>query len=88
MDAIRASAEAFIKDPNMSLDITADKGWVAASGDFAVTTATWNLTMTGEDGKAISLSGVNQSTWQKQVDGWKMVLDFNSATPAMAELPE
>lgn len=89
IDAIRATAEALIKDPNMSLDLTADQGWVAASGDLAVTTANWNLTMTGEDGKGTALSGVNESTWKKQADGsWKMVTDFNSETPAMQPAPE
>jgi uncharacterized protein (TIGR02246 family) len=88
MAAIRAGAEAMMQDPNLKLEITHDRGWVAASGDLAVTTANWTLTMTGPDGNAASTSGVNQSTWQKQADGWKMILDFNSATPALAELSE
>jgi uncharacterized protein (TIGR02246 family) len=91
IEAIRASAEAFIKDPNMSLSMTGGMGWVAASGDLAVTTGNWTLTMSGADGKAMVMNGINQSTWQKQADGWKMVLDFNQATPAepaLTELPE
>jgi len=86
MEALRANAEAFIKDPNLHLDIQHDEGWVAASGDLAVTTANWTLTTTGADGNVTTMSGINQSTWRKQADGtWKMILDFNPATPAAAE---
>jgi uncharacterized protein (TIGR02246 family) len=89
IDAIRAGAESMMSDPNMNLAITSDKGWVAASGDLAVTTANWTLTLSGADGSPVSTSGVNQSAWRKQANGkWKMVTDFNSATPAIAELPE
>lgn len=89
IDAVRASAEALIKDPNMHLDISGEDGWVAASGDLAVTTARWKLAMTGADGMVANLSGINTSTWTKQADGgWKMILDFNQATPTAPELPE
>jgi uncharacterized protein (TIGR02246 family) len=89
IDAIRASAEAFINDPNMSLSMTGSNGWVGASGDLAVTTGNWTLTMTGADGNAMVMNGINQSTWKKQADGsWKVVLDFNQATPAEPAVPE
>ena len=88
IDAIRATAEAFIQDPNMSLSLIADEGWVAASGDLAVTTGNWTLTMSDTDGKAMVMNGINQSTWQKQDGSWKMILDFNQATPAEPAVPE
>ncbi len=88
MDAIRASAEAMMSDSSIKLDIVPDGEWIAASGDLAVTTANWKLATTGADGKATSMSGVNQTTWKKQAGGWKMILDFNQATPATPELLE
>lgn len=72
----------------MSLSLTPGEGWVAASGDLAVTTGNWTLTMTGADSAAMVMNGINQSTWQKQAGSWKMVLDFNQATPAEPAVPE
>lgn len=80
-EAIRAAFEGMFADPNAALSLTRTQSWVAESGDLAVTTSDYTLTVTGDDGQPVTISGVNQTLWQKQADGsWKIAADFNGGT--------
>ena len=80
-DAIRAMFAELMKAPGFSVTWTADKADVAASGDVAYTTGTYDLKMAGatEKGKYVTV-------WKKQADGsWKVAEDiFNADTPPQA----
>ena len=78
-EAIRASFEAMLADENSSLALNRTGSWVAASGELAVTQASYTFSFTGEDGNRASVEGRNQTVWVKQADGrWKIASDFNS----------
>lgn len=58
---------------------------VKTSGDFAVETGTYTMTMTPKKGgKAINDKGKHVVVWERQADGsWKAIRDmFNSDLPA------
>jgi uncharacterized protein (TIGR02246 family) len=81
-DAIRASIESLMKDPAASLEFSADNGWVAASGDLAVTAGHFKLTTTAEDGKPATTEGAYQTVWKKTDKGWQIASDFNTQVPS------
>jgi len=88
LDAIRPGFEAMIGDANSKIELTRTGSWVADSGELVVTQAKYTQTYTGPDGKAMTVSGVNQTVWKRQADGtWKNVSDFNAPTgdPVAAE---
>jgi uncharacterized protein (TIGR02246 family) len=77
--AIRAAFEGMIADENSSIALTRTGGWVAESGELAVTQASYVFTATGADGKPAAVKGENQTVWVKQDDGsWKIASDFNA----------
>jgi len=50
---------------------------VAQSGDIAVLTAKWDLSMTGPDGKPANMTGQSAEVVRKQPDGrWLFVIDL------------
>ena len=53
---------------------------VIVTGDYAIETGTYTMTMKPRTGKAISDTGKYVAVWRKQADGtWKMIRDiFNS----------
>jgi len=57
---------------------------VKVSGDLAVETGTFRITMTPTGGKPMNEVGKYVTVWQKQADGgWKVIRDIsNSDTPA------
>jgi uncharacterized protein (TIGR02246 family) len=84
-DAIRASFQGMIDDPNSAVEIESTGAIVSQSGDLAVTTGDLTFTFTGEDGAPTVMNLAVLSVWQKQEDGsWKMALDYNAPVPAPA----
>jgi uncharacterized protein (TIGR02246 family) len=72
--AIRDSLAQFIAGkPKMSLNAKL----VAQSGDLAVLTAKWELSMTGQDGKPAQMTGQSMEVVRRQSDGrWLFVIDL------------
>lgn len=78
-DAIRGAFKDMLADPAAMLRLTPKGGFVAKSGDLAVTTADYDFTHTdAATGKPMTDHGVNQTVWVKQDDGsWKNLSDVN-----------
>jgi uncharacterized protein (TIGR02246 family) len=72
--AIREALAQFVAArPRMSLTPRV----VAQSGDLAVVTAKWDLTMTGPDGKPASMTGKSIEVVRRQSDArWLFVIDL------------
>lgn len=72
--AIRESLGAFVAGkPKMTLTPRV----IAQSGDIAVLTAKWDLSMTGSDGKPAAMSGQSLEVVRRQADGrWLFVIDL------------
>src|SRR5215472_15749126 len=72
--AIRESLAGFLAGkPKMT--ITARL--VAQSGDLAVTSAKWEMSMTGPDGKPANMTGESVEVVRRQADGtWRAVIDL------------
>jgi len=72
--AIREALGQFVAGkPKMSLTPKV----VAQSGEIAVLTAKWDLSMTGPDGKPANMTGQSAEVVRKQPDGrWLFVIDL------------
>ena len=71
-------------DPAFALDFTNTRTDVAASGDFAYTRGTFNVTFTNPETKKVeAMSGNYVTVYKKQADGsWKAVQDIATPGPA------
>lgn len=83
-EGLRAGAQAMLNDVAISgMALKADD--VQTSGDFAVETGTYEMTLTPKKGgKVINDKGKYIVVWERQPDGsWKAIRDiFNSDLPA------
>jgi ketosteroid isomerase-like protein len=72
--------------PGLSISWTPTKVEVAKSGDLAYLYGTYQLSITGPDGKPIDDHGKMLEIWKKQSDGnWKCIVDtWSSDLPAAA----
>jgi ketosteroid isomerase-like protein len=72
--AVRDSLAGFLAgNPRMTLTARV----VAQSGELAVTSAKWELAMTGPDGKPAQMSGESVEVVRRQPDGtWRVVIDL------------
>jgi uncharacterized protein (TIGR02246 family) len=72
--AVREALVGFVAGkPKMTLTARV----VAQSGDLAVTSAKWQLSMTGPDGKPANMSGESVEVVRRQADGtWRAVIDL------------
>ena len=72
--AIREALAGFLAGkPNMTLTARV----VAQSGDLAVTSAKWQLSMTGPDGKPANMTGESVEVVRRQADAtWRAVIDL------------
>lgn len=72
--AIRDALAQFLAGkPKMSLSAKL----VSQSGDLAVVTAKWDLSMTGPDGKPANMTGQSVEVVRRQSDGrWLFVIDL------------
>lgn len=82
--AIQRWASELMSNPGFSLNWQPTKVGVSRGGDMGYTSGTYELTLTGPNGKPVSDQGKYLTVWQKQADGsWKVVADtFNSNLPA------
>src|SRR5262245_17371607 len=76
--AIRDALAQFVAGkPKMTLSAKL----VAQSGDLAVTSAKWELAMTGPDGKPTQMTGQSVEVVRRQPDGtWRAVIDLPFGT--------
>lgn len=82
--AIAASFEQLLSDPHLVIEAKPGAAWAAASGDFAVTTATARYRST-EPGRETPVERTvsNQTVWRR-LDGrpWQIVADYNVELPS------
>lgn len=79
--AVRASFERIIADPSSDLVLAPGAGWVAESGELAVTNSQFYYSFAGEDGPQVE-RGFNQSVWRREDGGeWKIVAEVNAPLP-------
>jgi uncharacterized protein (TIGR02246 family) len=82
-EAIAAAFDGMLSDPNLAIEVTPGPGWVAASGDFAVTTSSARYTSTepGTD-NPVEQTITNQTVWRKPTGKpWQIVSDYNVELP-------
>lgn len=86
-DAITASFDELMTDPNVAITSEQGPGWASASGDLAVTTSDMKITTTDEaSGEPVTQSIRGQSVWGKTTTGnWKVVSEFLIAAGDEAE---
>jgi len=82
-DGIRKDLADFLALPGFSMSFRPTAVKVASAGDFAYSYGTYDLTMTGQNGKPVPDKGKYVTVYRKQADGsWKAVVDtFNSDNP-------
>lgn len=82
IEAIQSMGEDVLADPALVVvhDEASKVGWVADSGELAVTGFTGTITMTNPaTGEPETHPTANTTVWEKQSDGaWKMVRDVNT----------
>ena len=76
--AIREALAGFLAaKPSMSLSAST----LAQAGDVALVSATWQLSLTGPDGKPAAMSGKSVEVVRRQADGrWLFAIDFPFGT--------
>jgi uncharacterized protein (TIGR02246 family) len=80
--AIREALAGFLAaKPSMSLSART----LAQAGDTALVSATWQLALTGSDGKPATMSGTSVEVLRRQPDGrWLFAIDFPFGAAATA----
>lgn len=78
-EAIAATLDALLSDPNFKLEMTPASGWAAESGELAVTTATGRVTTTDAgSGEAATVPVSNQTVWRRNTgEPWRIVSEYN-----------
>jgi len=86
---IRKGITDMMASPGLSMTFKPTSVFVAKSGDVAYTYGTYDLSMTGPDGKPVTDKGKYVTIYKKQGDGsWKAAVDtFNSDLPPAAAAP-
>lgn len=82
-EAIRKGLTDLMAMPGLSMTFRPTAVTVAKAGDVAYTYGTYEMSMTGPDGKPAHDNGKYATVYKKQTDGsWKAVVDmFNSDQP-------
>ena len=80
---IRKMWDAMLASPGMNISWQTTSVEIARGGDVGYSIGTYQMTMTGPDGKPMSDHGKYATFWKKQTDGnWKATVDiFNSDVP-------
>ena len=79
--AVRASFERIVADPSSDLVLVPGPGWVAESGELAVTNSQFYYSFAGPDGPEVR-RGFSQSVWRRDGKGeWKIVAEVNAPLP-------
>jgi uncharacterized protein (TIGR02246 family) len=88
--AIRVEWTKMTSMPGFALSFSPSRVEVAKAGDMAYEYGTYNLMMTGPDGRPINDRGKFVVVWRKQTDNsWKVVADiFNSDLPMSSPAPQ
>ncbi|MFI5177238.1 MAG: YybH family protein [Vicinamibacterales bacterium] len=86
---IRKALGDFMALPGLAMTFRPSAVGVAKGGDVAYTYGTYDLSMTGPDGKPMQDKGKYVTVYKKQADGsWKAAVDtFNSDLPAAPPPP-
>ncbi|HJU74575.1 MAG TPA: SgcJ/EcaC family oxidoreductase [Gemmatimonadaceae bacterium] len=81
-ESMRSGAQAMLSAVKISNAVVQVED-VAVSGDLAVETGVFTMTLTPKQGKAVNDKGKYVTVWQRQPDGsWKAIRDiFNSDLP-------
>jgi uncharacterized protein (TIGR02246 family) len=80
--AIREAIPAMMQDPAFALSFAPDRVEVARSGDLALETGSYALTMTGPDKKPVTERGHYVVVWRKGATGtWQVVVDAPVSDP-------
>jgi uncharacterized protein (TIGR02246 family) len=88
--ALRAFATEMFKIPGFNIRWVTTQVTVGPHGDLAYALAKNTTTLTGPDGKLISIPGKAVTVWRKEADGtWKCIVDTwnDEAPPAPPSLP-
>jgi len=82
-EALLEGWKTMVADPNFKLAFEASRVEVAKSGDMAVTSGSFTLTMTDAKTKQpVTDHGAYVTVYKKQGNGeWKAILDINTPTP-------
>lgn len=74
-EAIAATFDAWLSDPNFRIEMTPDAGWASAAEDLAVTTASGTITITdAETGEALTIPVTSQTVWTRTSgQPWRIV---------------
>jgi ketosteroid isomerase-like protein len=88
-EAIRDAMTKMASMPGFSLQWSATKADVSASGDLGYTTGAYQMTMNDAAGKPMSEKGKYVTVWKKQANGqWKAADDiFNADAPPPPPAP-
>jgi ketosteroid isomerase-like protein len=82
-DEIKKVWTGLVGAPGFSISWETTTAVAAKSGDLGYTSGTYQLSMSGPDGKPISDKGKYVTVWRKTAGKWKVIADiFNSDLPA------
>jgi len=87
--ALRAWATEMMKIPGFNIRWVTTQVKVASGGDMAYALAKTTTSLTGPDGKPMSIPGKAVTVWRKESDGsWKCVVDtWNDEAPPAPPTP-
>ena len=87
--ALRAWATEMMKIPGFNIRWVTTQVKVASGGDMAYALAKTTTSLTGPDGKPMSIPGKAVTVWRKEADGsWKCVVDtWNDEAPPAPPTP-
>ena len=81
-DEIKKVWSGLVGTPGFSISWETTTAVAAKSGDLGYTSGTYQLSMSGPDGKPISDKGKYVTVWRKTAGKWKVIADiFNSDLP-------
>ena len=82
-EAIAATYDAWLSDPNFRIEMTPGTGWASAAEDLAVTNATGTLTTThAETGEAVAIPIASQTVWTRASgQPWRIVSEYTVQAP-------
>ena len=87
--AIRAFVAASLKIPGFGIRWKSEKVTFSPDGKMAAMRGTNEMTMTGPDGKALTIKGRGATVWRLEPDGlWRCTIDiWNDVPPAAPAAP-
>jgi len=84
-EEIKKAWSGLVSAPGFTLSWEPTTALASKSGDMGYTSGTYQMSMTGPDGKQISEKGKYVVVWRKDAGKWKVIADiFNSDLPPPA----